>query len=46
MAELAYNNAKNSDIGYTPCELNSNYHFYFFFDKNTNPCSWSKIADK
>ena len=33
-------------ISYTPYELNCGYHSHVFFEKNTNPCFQSKIADK
>ena len=46
MAEFAYNNAKNSSTGHMPFKLNCGYHPCVFFEKNTDPCSQSKSADK
>ena len=46
IAKFAYNNAKNASIGYTPFELNCSYYPRVFFEKNTDPCSWLKTADK
>lgn len=45
MAKFAYNNTKNTNTGYIPLELNYRYYLYIFFEKNTNLCSQSKIAD-
>ena len=46
MAKFAYNNAKNLSIGHTPFELNCGYHLCVSFEKNTNPHSQSKSAEK
>ena len=46
MAEFAYNNAKNSSTGHTPFKLNCGYHPCIFFEKNTDPRSQSKSANK
>ena len=46
MAKFAYNNAKNSNSGHTPFELNCGYHFRVSFKENTNPCSQSKSVDE
>ena len=46
MAEFVYNNAKNSSTGHMPFELNCGYHPQIFFEKATNSCSKSKLADE
>ena len=46
MAEFAYNNAKNVSTGYTPFELNCDYHLCIFFEEDTNPYFRSKTANK
>ena len=46
MAEFAYNNAKNTSIGYMPFELNCGYHPYVSYKKNINLHSKSKTADE
>ena len=46
MAEFAYNNDKNASTGYMPFELNCRYHPWVFYEKNLNPCSQSKTAEK
>ena len=46
MAEFAYNNVKNLNIGYMSIELNSSYYFCIQFKQDTNFCSQLKIADK
>ena len=46
MAKFAYNNAKNLSTGHMSLELNCGYHLRVFFKENTDPCSWSKSADK
>ena len=46
MAEFAYNNAKNANTNHTPFKLNCGYHPCVSFEKDTNPCSWSKTANK
>ena len=46
MAEFAYNNAKNLSTGHTPFELNCGYHPRVSFEKDTDPRSRLKSADK
>ena len=46
MAEFVYNNAKNASTGHTPFEINYGYHPCVSFEEDTDPHSWSKIADK
>ena len=46
MAEFAYNNAKNTNMGYTPFENKYGYHLHVFYKKNANPCSRFKVAHK
>ena len=46
MAEFAYNNAKNTNMSYTPFELKSRYHPYVFYKMNVNSRSKSKSANK
>ena len=46
MAEFAYNNAKNTSIGYTPFELNCGYHPCVSFKEDIDPRFRSKTADK
>lgn len=46
MAEFAYNNTKNMSIGYTPFELNYNYHSRVFLKDDVNFCSISYLANK
>ena len=46
MAKFAYNNAKNSNTGHTPFELNCSYHPCISFKEDTNLCSWLKSADE
>ena len=46
MAEFAYNNTKNASTGYTPFELNYDYHLRVFFKEDTNLCSKSKSVDE
>ena len=46
IAKLAYNNPKNSSTSYTPFELNCGYYLCIFFEKNTDPHSQLKSADK
>ena len=45
IAEVAYNNAKNASTGFTPFELNCDYHPRVSYKENVNPCSKSKSAD-
>ena len=46
MAKFAYNNAKNSNTGHTPFELNCGYHPCVSFEEDTDPRSQSKSADE
>ena len=46
IAKFAYNNAKNLSTSYASFELNYSYHPRVCFEKNTNPHSQSKSADK
>lgn len=46
MAEFAYNNVKNTSIGYTSSELNCGYHLKLFCNKDVNPRSNSKTVDQ
>ena len=45
-ARLAYNHAKNTNIGYTLFELNCRYHLCILYKEDLNFCSKSKIAKK
>ena len=46
IAEFANNNVKNLSTGHTSFELNCGYYPYVFFEKNTNPRSQLKSANK
>ena len=46
MAELAYNNAKNSNTGYTLFKLNCGFYSQVFIKDDVNPCSKSCSANK
>ena len=46
IAKFVYNNEKHLNTGHTLFELNCGYHPCVFFEKDTNPCSQSKLADK
>ena len=46
MAKFVYNNTKNVSISHTLFELKYDYYLYVSFKKDTNPCFWSKTADK
>ena len=46
MAEIFYNNIKNTSTGHTPLELNSDYHFWILYEKEVDLCSQSKSEDK
>ena len=41
MAEFAYNNAKNTSMGYIPYELNCGFYPRVSYKKDVNPCSRS-----
>ena len=46
MAEFAYNNAKNANTGYTPFELNFEYHPQVSYKKNIDPRCKSILAEE
>ena len=46
ITEFAYNNAKNTSIGYTPFELNYGYHPWMSCKKNIDPYSKLKSANE
>ncbi len=46
MAKFTYNNAKNASTGYMPFELNYRYHFQVLYNKDVDPYSQPKSADK
>ena len=46
MAEFAYNNAKNANIGHTPFKLNCGYYPCISFKENTDCRPRLKIANK
>ena len=46
MAEFAYNNAKNASTNHTLFKINCGYHPRISFEKDTDPCFWSKTAKK
>ena len=46
IAEFAYNNAKNANIGHTPFELNYKYHHWVFYKEDIDPRSKSKLENK
>ena len=46
MAEFAYNNAKNANIGYTSFKLNYKYHLYIFYKEDLNSHSKLKTTKK
>ncbi len=46
MAELVYNNAKNSSIGHMPFELNCGYYPQASYKEDIDPRSQLKSADK
>ena len=46
IAEFAYNNAKNASISHTPFKLNSGYHSKVSFEKDVDPRSKSRFANK
>ncbi len=39
MTKFAYNNAKNTNTGYTPFEFNYDYHPQAFYKKDVDPHS-------
>ena len=41
IAEFAYNNTKNISTGYTPFELNYDFHPRVSYKEDVNPCSKS-----
>ncbi len=46
MVKFAYNNAKNASTGHTPFEPNCGYHPQVSYEKDVDPRSQSKSADK
>ncbi len=46
MAEFAYNNAKNASTSHTPFELNCGFHPRASYERDIDPRSQSKSADK
>ena len=46
IAEFAYNNAKNANISYIPFKLNCGYHLRVSFEKDVDPRSKSRSANK
>ena len=46
MAKVAYNNAKNASTSYMPFKLNCGYHLQVCYEKDIDPHSKSKSADK
>ena len=46
MAEFAYNNTKNANIGHMPFELNYNYYPWMSYKEKVSLCSKSKSANK
>ena len=46
MAEFAYNNAKNANIGKISFELNYGYYTRIFYKKNNHPYFKSKLTDE
>ena len=46
MAEFAYNNAKNANIGYTLFELNCGYYPQILYKDDSDLWSKFKLADK
>ncbi len=46
IAEFAYNNAKNANIGHTLFELNSGYYLRVLFKEDVDPCSRCPLANK
>ena len=46
IAAFMHNNAKNVNTSHTLFELNCGYHLCDVFEKDTNPCSCSKVTDK
>ncbi len=46
MAEFIYNNAKNTNTGHIPFELNCGYYQIVSFEEDVNPHSRSHFANK
>ena len=46
MSEFAYNNAKNTNTGYTPFELNYSFYPIVSYEKDVDPRSKSKTVDQ
>ena len=46
MAKFAYNNTKNTSIGFTPFELICRYHPWVFYKEDLDPHSQSKTVEE
>ena len=46
MTKFAYNNIKNTSIGYTLFELNCKYHLYVFYKEDFDPHLKSRSVKK
>ena len=46
IAKFNYNNAKNTSAGHMSFELNCGYHLQMLYEKEVDPRSKSKSADK
>ena len=46
MAEFGYNNVKNTNTGYTPFELNYDFHPRVSYEEDVDPRSRSKTANQ
>ncbi len=46
MAKFAYNNTKNTSIGYTFFKFNCGFHSQVLFEEDVNSCSRSRLANK
>ena len=46
MVKFAYNNTKNASTGYTLFQFNCSYYFKVFFEKDVDPHSKSRSANK
>ena len=46
MAEFAYNNTKNANIGYISLKLNYGYHPWELYEEQVDPRFKSKSANK
>lgn len=46
ITKFMYNNVKNISTGHTLFKLNYNYHYYIFFEDNTDLCLMSYLSNK